>query len=139
MRPVLRRRSLGSILAGRTPVHCEDAERLHDWLMDYPARFVALTALGPAVRVSTVFVVYGEQPFDSRIYGGLLDGQGQRAVTWDEALEHHTALVATCMAWLPVGTEPVAIVRPQGYCPQCLAAGSGRISRQPLAFPQGGR
>ena len=139
MRPAWRRRGLGSILAGHTPVHCDDAEHLHDWLMDYPARFVALTALGPAVRVSTVFVVYGEQPFDSRIYGGLLDGQGQRASTWDQALEHHTALVATCMAYLPVDTTPVAIIRSQGYCPQCLAAGYGRISRQPLALPQSGR
>ena len=53
--------------------------------------------------------------------------------------KHHMALVTTCMAWLPVGTTPVATVRPQGYCPQCLESGYGRVSRQPLEFPQGGR
>jgi hypothetical protein len=132
MRPVWRRRSLGSILEGHTPVPCDDAECLHDWLMDYPARFVALTDLGPSGRVSTVFVMYGEQPFDSRVYGGLLDGHGQRVATWDEAVEHHTALVATCLACLPVDTEPVAVIRPQGYCPQCLASGYGRVSRHRL-------
>ena len=60
MKPSWQRRWPGSIFEGRTPVRCDDAERLHDWRMDYPAGFVALTDLGPAVRVSTVLMVYGE-------------------------------------------------------------------------------
>ena len=131
MRP-MPRRPLGAILEGQTPVPCADAELLRDWLMDYPARVVALTALGPGVQVSTVFVVHGTNLFDARVYGGLLDGYGHRVATWAEAVQQHANLVTTCLPWLPVGTKPVAILQPPGYCPGCLEQGYGRISRQPI-------
>ena len=128
----MRRRPMGAILDGQSPIPCEDAELLRDWLMDYPARVIALTALGPTVRVSTVFVVHGTNLFDARVYGGLLDGYGHRIATWAEAVQQHADLVAMCLPWLPVGTTPVAIRQPPGYCPDCLEEGYGRISHQPI-------
>jgi hypothetical protein len=63
-------------------------------------RRVALTQL-PGASVSTVFLEIDhnfspEGPpilFETMVFGGPLDGEQERYVTWDEAVEGHKAMV----------------------------------------------
>lgn len=93
------------ILDGKTPVACDD---LIEWAKasektNHVVRRSKLSArlLGiklSEIKVSTVFLginhQWGEgEPllFETRIFGGPLDGQGDRCSTWDAAEKMHEA------------------------------------------------
>jgi hypothetical protein len=93
------RRPMHYRLEGKTPVPANDVLEWARWY-DKANRHVADTTIG-RVRVSTVFLGLdhsfsrGGDPvlFETLIFGGPLDQEGERYTSWDEALKGHAAAV----------------------------------------------
>lgn len=71
------------------------------WMFCDPHRQVAATRIAKGVDVSTVFLgldhSFGGGPpilYETLVFGGPLDGQGQRTCTREQAVERHKQWVA---------------------------------------------
>jgi hypothetical protein len=91
------------------PVPERDLEAWTRWF-ERADRSIARTALGPGVTVLTTFrgVAQTDESgvpdalFETRVFGGLLDGEEQRHATRTEALARHAWLAEWCrIAALP--------------------------------------
>lgn len=89
---------------GRTPVPCPDPIEWARWFGAVGNRSVASTAVG-VVRVSTVFLgldhaFAGGPPalFETMVFGGPLDQDGERYSTWAEAEAGHERWVERAQA-----------------------------------------
>lgn len=87
------------ILRGKEPVLVDDTLEWGRW-MESGERRVALDEISPEVKVSTVFLGldhnFGDGPpvfFETMVFGGPLDGEGERYSTWQEAEAGHRAIV----------------------------------------------
>jgi len=87
------------ILDGQKPVKCDDLFRWAEF-MGHANRTVDFTRIGKS-EVSTVFLgadhnfsLRGDPIlFETMVFGGSFDGDGQRASTWEQAEEIHRQMV----------------------------------------------
>lgn len=105
--------SIKYVLDGHTVVACTDLMTWARWL-ETGERVVAKTRLSGS-EVSTVFLGLdhrfgdGGPPivFETLVFGGVLDGDGDRYSTWEEAEKGHAAFVEKVKAALAASFAPI--------------------------------
>jgi len=100
------------------PIVCDDLIAWAQWCETASNRTVGLTDVTSEIRVSTVFLGmdhrFPGRPkgppilFETLVFGGPLDGQGGRYVSWDDAEAGHKAMVRKVRAAIgqKIETEP---------------------------------
>src|SRR5262245_60327221 len=83
------------------PVVCDDLIAWAIWFETMSNRTVGLTDVTSGIRVSTIFLGINHRwhdkgppvLFETMVFGGPLDGDGGRYVSWDDAEAGHNAMV----------------------------------------------